>query len=213
MASPRLELLMRKSGLAGTLCCDSEVHEPKARIASRSQGGVALVVSLIMLIVVTLIGLAAVQGTTMQMRMTSNFYDRSIAFQGAEAGLAAGAAALIAGTTNIRNCGQGGGACGANPFEDTNLPTANLVTVASGSTYAAASNAASQPQYVIENMGTFVDPDADVGYGQTANAAQYGAQGSSVTFIYYRITARSGDPAATAVRDRAVVTLQAMYRQ
>lgn len=175
------------------------------------QGGVALIVSLIMLIVVTLIGLAAVQGTTMQMRMTSNFYDRSIAFQGAEAGLSAGAAALTAGTTNIRNCGQGGGACRANPFEDTNLPTANIVTVGSSSTFAAASNAAAQPQYVIENMGTFVDPASDVGFGQTSNAAQYGAQGVSVTFIYYRITARSGDP--TSVGERAVVTLQAMYRQ
>ncbi|MCX6042537.1 MAG: PilX N-terminal domain-containing pilus assembly protein [Caldilinea sp.] len=175
------------------------------------QGGVALIVSLIMLIVVTLIGLAAVQGTTMQMRMTSNFYDRSIAFQSAEAGLSAGAAALTAGTTNIRNCGQGGGACRANPFEDTNLPTTNIVTVGSGSTFAAASNAAAQPQYVIENMGTFVDPASDVGFGQTANAAQYGAQGVSVTFIYYRITARSGNPAT--VGERAVVTLQAMYRQ
>lgn len=175
------------------------------------QRGVALVVSLILLIVVTLIGLAAVQGTTMQMRMTSNFYDRSVAFQGAEAGLVAGAAALTAGTTNIRNCGQGGGACGANPFEDSPPPTANIVTVAAGSTYASTGNAAGQPQYVIENMGTFVDPNSNTGFGQTANAAQYGAQGASMTAIYYRITARSGDPAV--VGDRAVVIVQAMYKQ
>lgn len=177
--------------------------------ASRQQG-MALVVSLILLIVVTLIGLAAIQGTTAQMRMTSNFYDRSLAFQAAEAGLAAGAAALEAGTTNIRNCGQGGGNCNANPFDDTNLPAANLVTVAAGSTYAS-TDTAWQPQYVIENMGTFTDPNTDVGYGQTANAAQYGAQGAVAAFIYYRITARSGDPAS--VGDRAVVTLQAMYKQ
>lgn len=179
--------------------------------APARQRGVALIVSLILLIVVTLIGLAAVQGTTLQVRMTSNFYDRSVAFQGAEAGLVAGAAALTAGTTNIRNCGQGGGACGANPFEDSTLSTGNIVTVAAGSTYGATGNAAGQPQYVIENMGTFVDPNSNTGFGQTANAAQYGAQGASMTAIYYRITARSGDPAL--VGDRAVVIVQAMYRQ
>ncbi|MCX7178163.1 MAG: PilX N-terminal domain-containing pilus assembly protein [Proteobacteria bacterium] len=179
--------------------------------APAEQRGVALIVSLILLIVVTLIGLAAVQGTTMQVRMTSNFYDRSVAFQGAEAGLAAGAAALTAGTTNIRNCGQGGGVCGSNPFEDSTLSVANIVAIAAGTTYAATGNAAGQPQYVIENMGSFVDPNSNTGYGQTANAAQYGAQGASMTAIYYRITSRSGDP--TLVGDRAVVILQAMYRQ
>lgn len=177
-----------------------------------AQRGVALVVSLILLIVVTLIGLAAVQGTSTQMRMTSNFYDRAIAFQSAEAGLAAGAAALSAGTTNIRNCGQGGGACGSNPFDDGGA-AGNIVTVTSGSTYAAAANAAAQPQYVIENMGTFVDPNSNTGFGQTANAAQYGAQGASMTAIYYRITSRSGDPSLAAVQERAVVVLQAMYKQ
>ena len=174
------------------------------------QRGVALVVSLILLILVTLIGLAAVRGTTAQQRMTANFYDRSVAFQAAEAGLAAGAAALVAGTTNIRNCGQGGSACGANPFEDATLPTANIVTVPTA-TFLKAANAVSQPQYVIENMGTFVDPSSSTGFGQTANAAQYGAQGASTTASYYRITARSGDPAQ--IGDRAVAVLQAMYKQ
>lgn len=174
------------------------------------QRGVALVVALVLLILVTLIGLAAVRGTTSQQRMTANFYDRSVAFQSAEAGLAAGAAALEAGTTNIRNCGQGGGACGANPFEDATLPAGNIVTVSTAS-FLKAANAISQPQYVIENMGTFIDPTSSTGFGQTANAAQYGAQGASTTAIYYRITARSGDPAL--VGDRAVAVLQAMYKQ
>ena len=177
---------------------------------ARAQRGVALVVSLVLLILVTLIGLAAVRGTTMQQRMTANFYDRSIAFQSAEAALAAGATALEAGTTNIRNCGQGGSACAANPFLDSTLPNANIVTVTSA-TFAKAANAVEQPQFVIENMGTFLDPDSATGFGQTANAAQYGAQGASNTAIYYRITARSGNPAT--VEDRAVVYLQAMYKQ
>ncbi|TAJ52126.1 MAG: pilus assembly protein [Nevskiaceae bacterium] len=170
----------------------------------------ALVVALIILILVTLIGLAAVRGTTSQQRMSAYFYDRSVAFQSAEAGLAAGAAALAIGTTNIRNCGQGGEYCETNPFTDPNLSSDAIVSVDSA-TYVAAVNATGQPQFVIELMGNFVDPETSTGFSQTANAAQYGAQGASATAVYYRITARSGDPAL--VDERSVVTLQAMYKQ
>ncbi len=174
------------------------------------QTGVALVVALILLILVTLIGLAAIRGTTMQQRMTANFYDREIAFQSAEAALVAGAEALSLNTAGIRNCGQGGLPCRADPFQDPNLPAGSIRTV-SGERFNASPGAAGQPQYVIENMGTYPDASSSTGLGQSANAAQYGAQGASMTAVYYRITARSGDPAASG--DRAVVTLQAMYRQ
>jgi type IV pilus assembly protein PilX len=183
---------------------------PFTMVSARKQKGVALAVALILLILVTLIGLAAVRSTTSQQKMTANFYDRSVAFQSAEAGLAAGATALASGTTNIRNCGQGGEVCEANPFGDTGLDSARVASVAT-STYTAAGNATGQPQFVIENMGTYIDPSSSTGYGQSANGAQYGAQGVSTTAIYYRITARSGDPAV--IGDRAVVTLQAMYKQ
>lgn len=61
-----------------------------------SQQGVALVVAIILLIVITLMGLAAVRGTIMQQKMTSNFYDRQLAFQAAEAGLRQAEAAVQA---------------------------------------------------------------------------------------------------------------------
>lgn len=179
------------------------------------QRGVTLAVALILLILVTLVGLAAIRGTTLQQRMTANFFDREVGFQSAEAGLAAGAAALGAGTSNIRNCGQGGDSCQANPFTDSGLTSAQksayFQSVATG-TYTASTNAQGQPQYVIENMGTYIDPTSSTGIGQSANGAQYGAPGVSSTAQFYRITARSGDPGAGAA-DRAVVTLQAMYKQ
>lgn len=176
-----------------------------------AQRGMALAVALILLIVITLLGLAAIRGTTTQQRMTANFYDREVAFQNAEAGLRAAAAALTGSTAVIaRNCGQGGVTCLANPFTDATLPANKIQTVAAAA-YTAGSTAASQPQYVIENMGSYPDPDSSTGFNQSANAAQYGAQGSTTTAIYYRITARSGDPAT--IGDRAVVTLQTMYKQ
>lgn len=181
-------------------------------VINRRQSGVALIFALLVLLVVTLLGLAAIRNTTIFQRIMSNFYDRELAFQAAEAGLAA-AAQLIGTTSNIRNCGQGGSACQSNPFADPNASSfiqAVPAGTASGQ-FTAGLNANYQPQFVIENMGTWVDPSTSTGFGQTANAAAYGAQGASTTAVYYRVTARSADPAN--VGDRAVVTLQAMYKQ
>lgn len=179
------------------------------------QGGVALVVALILLTVITLIGLAAIRSTTLQQRMTANFYDREIAFQSAEAALNAAEFALQNNTAVIaRDCGSASVGCYANPFTDPGLPTGSIQTVPLGSAsgeFTPGTNAAAQPQYVIENMGTWANTTNGTGFRNTANATQYGAQGISLSSIYYRITVRSGNP--TAVGARAVVTLQALYRQ
>lgn len=59
-----------------------------ARIHSRqAQRGAALVISLLMLLVMTVLGLAAMQVTRMEERMAGNSRDVNLAFQGAEAGL------------------------------------------------------------------------------------------------------------------------------
>jgi type IV pilus assembly protein PilX len=201
---------------SGQIVGSSSRQRGRGRSALRAgQQGVALVVALVLLIVITLVGLAAVRGTLMQQRMAANQYDRQVAFQGAEAAMRA-AAQLIATNPAIiaRNCQSGGVVCPANPFDDTTLPTASIYTVAAGTAagqFTASTVAAGQPQYVVENMGNWHDPSTSTGFNQTANAAQYGAQGASTTAIYYRVTARSGDPAV--VRDRAVVVLQAMIKR
>lgn len=210
--------LKRQAAALATEACLAEARQPavgappcNARFAARrGQQGIALVVALVLLLVVTLVGLAAVRGTMMQQKMSANQYDREVAFQNAEAALRTAAAlvpthpALIA-----RNCRTGGTVCLTNPFSDT-LPAGSIHDVAT-TDYTASSLAAGQPQYVIENMGNWADPSTDTGYGQTANAHNYGAQGLSSTAVYYRITARSSDPAKTG--DRAVVVLQAVIKQ
>ena len=187
-----------------------------AEILSRASRprGIALVFALILLVVITLLGLAAIRGTTVLQKLSANFYDRQLAFESAEAGLEAAAQNLSAAVTGstVRNCGNGGVSCQANPFNDSSLPSGDIQTVGtvSASLFPAAPNLNGTPQYVIENMGSWVDPTSSTGYNQTANSFQYGAQGANQTVIYYRITARSGDP--SKVGDRAVVTLQAMYK-
>src|SRR5690625_630691 len=73
---------------------------------SQRQRGVALVVALILLIVITLVGLAAVSGTIMQNKMASNLYDREVAFQSSEAGLRAAQESVTANpeASYIRDC-------------------------------------------------------------------------------------------------------------
>ncbi|WP_082120881.1 pilus assembly PilX family protein [Dyella japonica] len=182
---------------------------------ARAQRGVALVVALILLLLITMVGLAAVHGTIMQQRMTANQYDREQAFQSAEAAVRA-ASALIPTQPSIiwHNCQAGGITCLPNPFNDPTLPSGNINTVAKGTAagnYTATVTAASQPQFVVENMGNWVDQTTNTGFGQTGNSRNYGVQGTSGTAVFYRITARSGDPAV--VGDRAVVTIQAIVKQ
>lgn len=189
------------------------LHQPSLHGAG--QRGVALVVALLLLVVITLVGLAAVRGTIMQQKMASNLYDRQIAFQGAEAAMRAATARIAANPGDVaRNCQAGGVFCPGNPFDDATLDASKIMNVASGTAtgqFTKSTVAASQPQYVVENMGNWVDPSSSTGFGQSANSHNYGAQGTSTTAVYYRITARSGDPAT--VGDRAVVVLQAMIKQ
>lgn len=54
---------------------------------TRQQRGTILVISLIMLLLMTIIGLASMRGTVLEERMAGNWRDRNIAFQAAELAL------------------------------------------------------------------------------------------------------------------------------
>jgi len=57
---------------------------------SRSQRGAALIIAMILLLILSLLAVTSLRGTIMQERMSSNAYDRDLAFQAAEAGLRMG---------------------------------------------------------------------------------------------------------------------------
>jgi type IV pilus assembly protein PilX len=185
------------------------------------QRGIALAVALFLLILITLIGLVAIRGTTVQQRMTANFYDRELAFQKAEAGLRAGQA-VLAERKNVdkyRDCvNTSATPCAANPFMDSALDATNIMTAATeaetatAGQYTAEGNAPGQPQFVIELIcDTNCTAAGDPGECQSANCQSYGTQSGESTVWYYRITARSGDPDSVEGANRAVVTLQAMF--
>lgn len=179
---------------------------------SRSQRGVSLVVVLILLLVMTLLGLAILRTTLLDERMSANLYDRSLSFQAAETALRDAEAAIqqaqLTGASIGFNCtgagvicpsvpanaltGTAGCAAGRNCWTNA---TTNIQTLAAS---------AGAPQYYIEYMGQYTNED-ELKTGSSANMAQYGGTGGVALQHFYRITARSHDPSAN---DRAVVVLQ-----
>ena len=192
-------------------------HGRAPSFAGTRQRGVALVIALLLLVVITLVGFSAVRSTIVQQKLSSNLYDREVAFQNAEAAMRA-AADLVASNPGLiaRNCQAGGVVCLADPFTDPSFQPSWVHTIQPGTSpgqYTAGPAAAGQPQFIIESLGNWIDTSTSTGFNQTANAHNYGAQGVTSTAVYYRITARSGDPAAPDMQNRAVVTLQSVVKQ
>ena len=164
-----------------------------------AQGGVALVVALILLVVMTLVGLSGLRNVTLEERMTANTFDRSISFQAAEAALRE-AEALVQAQNTLpamqpaagTACNAGTAVCGApappelERWLDNATPWANAATLNNG-------GITITPQYMIEFLGnTFT--------------CFPGAVGSPTNCSRYRITARSN-----AGADRSVVILQSIF--
>ncbi|HEX6638611.1 MAG TPA: PilX N-terminal domain-containing pilus assembly protein [Steroidobacteraceae bacterium] len=170
------------------------------------QNGVALVVALILLVVATLIGLAASRGTLLQERMSSNSYDRSLAFQRSEAALRAAEAEITADGDIVD---LGGVDCSviACPAVPTNAFTGTdgnwqdvdaVYDLNAGTT-------PGTPQYYVQFVGTGQATSA-LDTAANANTGNYGSGGSPDTVAYYRVTARSSNPAD--LDGRSIVVLQ-----
>jgi type IV pilus assembly protein PilX len=190
-------------------------RSPKAiRLVGRRHGaqrGVALVVALILLVVATLIGLAASRGTALQERMSSNTYDRSLAFQRSEAALRFAETAI---TAEWRINLLGGvdcslAACATVPTNAFTSTSANWRNV--GATYDVNdSTTPGSPQYYIAFVGTG-RAENSFGTNDNADTGNYGTANAPDNVAYYRVTARSSDPADLA--GRAIVVLQTTVRR
>lgn len=150
-----------------------------------SQSGVALIVSLIMLVLLLLLGLTAMQTTTMEESMAGNMQDRMVAFQAAEASLRDGEEWLL----DLGEEPDVVETCGSAPCEVWTLEATGLGELTernhawwqtNGREYTdTISLAESEPQYVIE-FQAYV-PDA-LRLGES--------YGGPTGRHYYRITSR-----------------------
>lgn len=159
-----------------------------------SQRGATLIVALVLLVVVTLLGVASLRGVLLQERMAANQYDRSLAFQAAEAALRAAEAYVEANVPVPSGTNCASGVCptpdpAATPrWEDSDFTGWQNVSTDLGKL------AGTAPQYIIEYMGGDFPCDPRDPTGSAAACKRY------------RITARSNPG-----NDRATVMLQSVY--
>ena len=81
------------------------------KLASRrTSRGVALFISLVLLLMLTILGVSAVQGTSLEARMARNDHDTLLAFQAAESALrdAEDQLETITSTVNFTDAGANG---------------------------------------------------------------------------------------------------------
>ena len=71
--------------------------------AIRRERGVALFISLVLLLVLTIVGVSAVQTTTLETRMARNEHDTLLAFQAAESALRDAEAFLLANVASVED--------------------------------------------------------------------------------------------------------------
>lgn len=180
--------------------------------APRRERGVALVVALILLLVATLIGLAASRGTVLQERMSANSYDRSMAFQRSESALRAAEVEI---TKNYQIAALNGIDCSVAACPVVPASAFNTTADAAWRDVAADYNvntamAPGTPQYHIAFMGTG-RADNSLGTKENADSTNYGGSGSPDNVAYYRVTARSTAP--SLLGGRSLVVLQTTVKR
>ena len=113
-------------------------------MTSQAQRGMALLVSLVFLLLLTMIGLSSMQNATLQEKMAGSVSLRNHSFQGAEAALRVGESAVQLDSYSLPVCSQ----C-APPAEATSITAAGLNS-SSGVTWIASGTGF----YGVQNIGT-----------------------------------------------------------
>lgn len=156
-----------------------------AHITGKQQGAV-LIVSLIMLLVMTLIGVSAMRATILEEKMAGNYRDSNIAFQAAEAVLRDAEAEFNCTGANCRGTLVSGlndfdasctnGLCDgwSNAVWTDTAKMANAVSYSTYSSVAAVPGVAAQPNYLLEGKKCMAPGWASWKYCYQITAIGYG---------------------------------------
>lgn len=159
------------------------------------QRGLALIVGLLILLLITIIGVTAMRSTTMEEHMAGNMQRRDASFQAAEAALRAGEKKLNAATLPAFN-GTNGYYPASSPSQKPRWETINWSDPSAVIQYKGTLNHASA-SYFIERLPIAYGP------AQSVNASAPATRLSG-----YRVTARGVD-----ANGNAVVILQSTYKR
>lgn len=167
--------------------------------APSRQQGAALLLSLVFLVVLTLLGVSAMQGTLLQERMAGNFRASQAAMDAAEAALREGESYLeqasvgpfdgsITGLYSSSQCNDGG--TPPLPVPCWELASTNWVTITTG-------NWAVNPEYIIEELPA-----------ERSTGSSLSTMNPLPSSRFYRITARG-----YSENGQSQVVLQSYFRR
>lgn len=164
------------------------------------QRGAALAIVLLLLMVVTLLGLASMRGAILQERMAANTYTRAMAFQIAETALRE-AEAYATGKPPLPADGCSAGACARTAADEQPAWQADDFWETAGGwrlTSETEDNKGLRAQYVIEDFGRGLSSSC-------TNTLDMSADDCTAQTQVYRITVHSSTP------NGAEVLLQSLY--
>lgn len=170
--------------------------------SSMTQRGAVLVTALVLLVVLTLLGLAGMQNTILEERMAGNYRDRQLAFEAAEAALREGEA-RIADTATFHGLkwdgtdGSHEGDGTLNPFDSSAWAGAGYAITVTDSSLTYEINNTDPPRHLVERL-----PEVEL----PRSSLVKGFQEQPPKIRYYRTTAR-----ATGKTPAAEVILQSTY--
>lgn len=174
------------------------------RLFCRCQQGSALIISLIFLLLLTIIGVAAMQSATLQERMAGNTRDRNVAFQSAEGAMRGAEDVLGAATLPTFNNSTAGyrqqlTQAGKSDYWMTTYNWTGAAGANAGSqVYTAQSfnGVAAAPRFVIEQLPAVAKVGESVKLGQLEEGG------------FYRVTTR-----AVGTTPESVVILQSVFKR
>ena len=173
------------------------------------QRGVALLVVLMLLVIVTLLGIASMRGAIMQERMAANTTARNMSFQVAEAGLRQAEIIVRDGTPTFPSTGCTAGRCkdaswmaDAAFWGDDQSPAGYQV----GSAVSVGEDMSISPRFIIEEFGTASTSTTGSGSSGPIDMSK-AVPDTGPSQSVFRITSYAKAP------NGAEVILQSLYRR
>lgn len=169
-------------------------------IQIKTQKGAALVVSLIILVAMTMLGITSMKSSSTELTMAGNLRESGLTFQAAEAGLRFAESEVEQSTSPANFDGSNPSRLGRNDADPDYLDADIWDTTLSADVTLA--NISTNPRYVIKYLGDWAqNPLALVNIGQG-----YGGQSPGRIISNYRVTSRGSGQTGVTFR-----TVQSYY--
>lgn len=162
---------------------------------SNSQAGVTLVVSLLILVTLTLLGVASMQNTRTEISMAGNLRESNLTFNAAEAGLRSAEAFIEASASKGVFNSPSTGLFNKDDEDPDYADSATWATTASQTASASLSLVKEQPRFVVKYLG-----DRSQNEVAAVNIGGYGSGQPGLTVSNFRVTAQGTGQSGNARR-------------